>query len=137
MGAGIASTSLDIFLIVVDKMKKLKPKKNSFRQHLEKMNTTSVTTSSETLPYATVIEKTDKPWGYELLLAKTEHYVGKILHVDTGHRLSLQYHNEKTETLYVQSGKVLLTYGSNAGEPLQDRIFNIGEGFHVPAGGIH
>jgi mannose-6-phosphate isomerase len=53
-------------------------------------------------------KKTEKPWGYELLFALTPHYAGKILFVKKGHRLSLQYHNEKDETLYIQEGKALL-----------------------------
>jgi quercetin dioxygenase-like cupin family protein len=52
--------------------------------------------------------KIDKPWGYELLWAKTERYVGKILHVRAGHALSLQYHNVKDETIYLWSGKLRL-----------------------------
>jgi len=52
--------------------------------------------------------KTEKPWGYELLFALTPQYAGKVLFVKKGHRLSLQYHNEKDETLYIQEGKALL-----------------------------
>ena len=50
--------------------------------------------------------RVDKPWGYELLWAKTDRYVGKIIHVNAGHALSLQYHNVKTETVYLASGTV-------------------------------
>ena len=53
-------------------------------------------------------KKTEKPWGYELLFALTPQYAGKILFVKKGHRLSLQYHNKKDETLYIQQGKALL-----------------------------
>ena len=52
--------------------------------------------------------RTEKPWGYELLFALTPQYAGKIIFVKKGHRLSLQYHNEKDETLYIQEGKALL-----------------------------
>ena len=38
------------------------------------------------------VVRVDKPWGYELLWAKTDRYVGKIIHVNAGHALSLQYH---------------------------------------------
>ena len=48
--------------------------------------------------------RVDKPWGYELRWAKTERYVGKIIHVDAGQALSLQYHRVKDETLLVWSG---------------------------------
>ena len=51
--------------------------------------------------------RVEKPWGYELHWAKTDRYVGKILHVKAGHALSLQYHNRKDETIYLYSGKML------------------------------
>ncbi len=53
--------------------------------------------------------KTDKPWGYELLWALTPFYAGKILCINKGHRLSLQYHKEKDETLYVMEGIARIT----------------------------
>jgi len=52
--------------------------------------------------------KTEKPWGYELLFAHTGDYAGKLLFVKKGHRLSLQYHKEKDESLYIYKGKILL-----------------------------
>lgn len=54
------------------------------------------------------IRKVEKPWGYELIFAHTERYVGKVLHVDAGHALSLQYHELKDETLYLMDGEVEL-----------------------------
>ena len=53
------------------------------------------------------ITRVDKPWGYELHWAKTDRYVGKLIHVNAGHALSLQYHNLKDETIYLHSGKLL------------------------------
>ena len=52
--------------------------------------------------------KTEKPWGYELLFAHTPKYVGKVIFVKKGHRLSLQYHEKKDESMYIQAGKALL-----------------------------
>ena len=49
--------------------------------------------------------KTEKPWGFELLFAHTSKYAGKIIIVKKGHRLSLQYHQEKDETMYFYEGK--------------------------------
>ena len=46
------------------------------------------------------ITRVEKPWGYELHWAKTDRYVGKLIHVNAGHALSLQYHNLKDETIY-------------------------------------
>jgi mannose-6-phosphate isomerase len=67
----------------------------------------------------------DKPWGYEIWYAWTDRYVGKILHVRRGHRLSLQYHREKDEASYLLRGRLLLTKG-----PSEDRltVTEIGEG---------
>ena len=51
--------------------------------------------------------RVEKPWGYELHWAKTDRYVGKILHVTAGHALSLQYHNRKEETILLWAGRLL------------------------------
>ena len=53
------------------------------------------------------VRRVSKPWGYELHWAATDRYVGKILHVEAGHALSLQYHTVKDETIYVYSGRLL------------------------------
>ena len=50
--------------------------------------------------------KIDKPWGYELIWARTDRYVGKVLHIEKGTQLSLQYHRKKDETIYIQSGEM-------------------------------
>lgn len=52
--------------------------------------------------------KIDKPWGYEIIFAHTPLYVGKILFVKGGHKLSLQYHKEKDETVFLKTGKIVL-----------------------------
>ena len=52
----------------------------------------------------------EKPWGREIWYADQAAYAGKVLEVKQGRRLSLQYHERKTETLYLLSGKVLLTF---------------------------
>lgn len=48
--------------------------------------------------------KTEKPWGYEILFARTSYYAGKVIFVKKGHRLSLQYHKKKDESLYLYDG---------------------------------
>ena len=58
--------------------------------------------------------RVDKPWGHELWWAWTDQYVGKILHVRAGHRLSVQYHERKDETSYVLSGRLTLLKGATA-----------------------
>jgi len=79
--------------------------------------------------------RVDKPWGYELIWAQTDRYVGKILHVRAGHILSLQYHNEKDETMYVLSGQLLLRI--REGDKMVTRSFEAGESAHIPPGLIH
>lgn len=76
-----------------------------------------------------------KPWGYELIFAHTDRYVGKILHVNKGESLSLQYHEMKDESLYVLSGSIRLTLeweGVRREVPLEQ-----GQAFHVPPRLIH
>ena len=60
------------------------------------------------------VRKVDKPWGYELIWAEAERYVGKILHITAGQKLSRQYHNEKEETFLVQNGEMDLEIGQGA-----------------------
>src|SRR4051794_9154504 len=60
--------------------------------------------------------RVDKPWGYEIWWAWTDTYVGKILHVAAGHRLSVQYHEHKDETSYVLSGRLKLLKGPSVEE---------------------
>ena len=79
--------------------------------------------------------RVDKPWGYELVWAKTDRYVGKIIHVNAGHALSLQYHRVKTETVYLMSGRVV--YEIQEGEELRQLDLNPGDRLHIPAGTVH
>lgn len=78
----------------------------------------------------------EKPWGYELIWAETENYVGKILHVNEGEALSLQYHEVKDETLFLLSGEMRLWVGSSVTE-LQELAFTVGDTFHLVPGTIH
>jgi mannose-6-phosphate isomerase-like protein (cupin superfamily) len=52
--------------------------------------------------------KVEKPWGWELIWALTEAYCGKLLFVREGESLSLQYHEAKDESWYVQEGRAEL-----------------------------
>ena len=78
------------------------------------------------------MRRVEKPWGYEIIWAETDGYVGKLLHINAGHRLSKQYHQIKEETVYVVSG-ILYNYDAN------DKIQKIhaGEAFHVRHHQIH
>ncbi len=55
--------------------------------------------------------KVEKPWGYELIWAQTERYVGKILHIHKGESLSYQYHRVKDETIYLLRGLMEVEIG--------------------------
>jgi oxalate decarboxylase/phosphoglucose isomerase-like protein (cupin superfamily) len=69
--------------------------------------------------------RVDKPWGYELRWAITDRYLGKVIHVDAGHALSLQYHVQKDETILVLRGELDLVLEDDAGELVTHRL---GEG---------
>ena len=59
-------------------------------------------------------QKTEKPWGFELLVAHTPKYAGKVIFVRKGYRLSLQYHEKKDESMYIYEGKAVMEIeGSN------------------------
>jgi len=60
--------------------------------------------------------KVDKPWGWELVWAEAEDYVGKLLFVKAGESLSLQYHEVKDESWLVQDGRARLELGDVDGE---------------------
>jgi|TARA_E500000331_G_C16649016_1_gene452006 mannose-6-phosphate isomerase len=78
------------------------------------------------------MRKVEKPWGYELIWAETESYVGKLLHINSECRLSKQYHQLKEETVYVING-TLYNYEDDG---TITRV-NKGESFHVNVGQIH
>ena len=88
----------------------------------------------------------EKPWGREIWYADQSAYAGKVLEVKKGRRLSLQYHERKTETLFLLSGKVLLTLRAlAAGEtpapslvtPADQSVWLPGRAVHIPARTIH
>lgn len=82
------------------------------------------------------IHRVEKPWGYELIWAKTKDYVGKVLHINKGHKLSLQYHRVKEETIFLQSGKMTLVFENDSGV-LEEVLLLPGEVHHIPVGKKH
>ena len=76
-------------------------------------------------------KRINKPWGYELIWAHTDKYVGKILHIDRDHSLSLQYHEQKAETIYVHVGKIRLHLDGN------EFIIGPGQSVDIKPGIIH
>jgi mannose-6-phosphate isomerase len=74
--------------------------------------------------------KTEKPWGFELLFALTPKYAGKLIFVKKGHRLSLQYHEKKDETMYLYQGKVLLEIEDDG--KMVSKTFLPGQSLRIP-----
>ena len=77
-----------------------------------------------------------KPWGHELIWAHTDRYVGKLLVIEAGKRLSLQRHDIKDETIFVLSGRLLLQLEDDAGEVRSEEL-GPGEFRRVATGRIH
>ncbi|HEY5059503.1 MAG TPA: phosphomannose isomerase type II C-terminal cupin domain [Gaiellaceae bacterium] len=81
--------------------------------------------------------KVEKPWGWELIWAQAEEYVGKILFVRAGQSLSLQYHVQKDESWYVESGRAELELGEVGAETLEKQTIGPGDCFRFRPGTVH
>jgi mannose-6-phosphate isomerase-like protein (cupin superfamily) len=77
-----------------------------------------------------------KPWGEELIWALTDRYCGKVITIETGRRLSLQYHEQKDEAIFVMAGRLRLLLEDEAGS-MVTRELGPGEGAHVAVGRRH
>jgi quercetin dioxygenase-like cupin family protein len=75
------------------------------------------------------ITRVEKPWGHEIIWARTEQYVGKLLHIKAGHKLSLQYHRVKDETVHVQSGQMKFIVEEEGS--MVERILGPGDSYHI------
>ncbi len=85
----------------------------------------------------TTVTQVPKPWGHETIWAHTERYVGKILHINAGHELSVQYHNRKDETVYLLWGEIIYRVQREGDDILDDVQLNVGESFRIAPGTIH
>src|SRR5262249_53052864 len=81
------------------------------------------------------MRKVPKPWGHEVIFAENDRYAGKLLHLEGGHSLSLQYHERKDETLYVLSGEVRLLVGSDGS--MRELTLKPGESYRILPGVRH
>jgi mannose-6-phosphate isomerase-like protein (cupin superfamily) len=81
------------------------------------------------------MRRVEKPWGHEIVWAETDRYVGKVLHITKGHRLSRQYHNKKDETFLVQTGTMHLEVGQ--GPDKKVIVMIPGQSFHCAPRTIH
>jgi len=76
-----------------------------------------------------------KPWGHEIIWAHTDRYLGKLLHINAGHALSVQYHDRKDETVHLLSGELI--YRVKLGDVLKDVHLTRGESFRIAPGTVH
>jgi mannose-6-phosphate isomerase len=86
--------------------------------------------------FASPVRKVEKPWGHELVWATTELYCGKLLFIRAGEELSLQFHREKDETIYVHEGRLEFEIGEEAGA-VASEIVGPGSAFHLRPGTVH
>ncbi|HEY9425707.1 MAG TPA: cupin domain-containing protein [Gemmatimonadaceae bacterium] len=76
-----------------------------------------------------------KPWGHEIIWAHTDRYVGKVLHINAGHALSVQYHERKDETVYLLAGELI--YWVKLDGEMRDMKLKVGEAFRITPGTVH
>ena len=81
------------------------------------------------------MRRVEKPWGHEEIWADCQKYAAKILHIRSGCRLSLQYHQKKEETIRVLAGELILDIGVGPGSTTQ--VLSPGDTFHVSPGVVH
>jgi mannose-6-phosphate isomerase-like protein (cupin superfamily) len=86
--------------------------------------------------FAVDVKRVEKPWGYELVYASTDRYCGKVIFIRAGEELSLQFHREKDETIYVQSGRVAFEIGE-PGKPVDTEVVGPDRAFHLQPGTVH
>ena len=79
----------------------------------------------------------NKPWGHENIWALTEKYVGKVLHIKAGHRLSLQFHKVKEETILVIEGTMELVLEEGSQRDQHSIIMNPGDTYHISPLTVH
>ena len=87
--------------------------------------------------FAFEARRVEKPWGWELIWAHADAYVGKVLFVRAGHSLSLQFHREKDESWYVESGRAKLELGETGNAVLKTEVISAGACFRYRPGTVH
>lgn len=83
------------------------------------------------------VRRVEKPWGYEIIWAHTDRYVGKILHVNAGEQLSVQYHERKDETVYLLSGEMKYWVQLPGDSVLRDQQLVAGQSFRITPLTVH
>lgn len=87
--------------------------------------------------FAVETRRVDKPWGYELVWAHSEHYCGKLLFVRAGEELSLQFHTCKDETVYVHQGRIEIEISEPGVRIPESEIVTAGAAFRIRPGVVH
>ena len=82
------------------------------------------------------VERVEKPWGYELVYAATDRYLGKVLFIRAGEQLSLQFHRKKDEIIYVHAGRIELEVGEPGRTP-DIEVVGPGRAFRFTPGTVH
>jgi mannose-6-phosphate isomerase-like protein (cupin superfamily) len=83
------------------------------------------------------VKKVDKPWGYELhWVREDEPYIGKVLHINAGARLSLQMHDRKSESWFMMNGRASVIWENNRGELIETEL-RPGFGYSTKVGQKH
>lgn len=91
-------------------------------------------TNYDTEPY---VKRVEKPWGYELHWVKEDApYIGKVLHINEGARLSLQVHDEKQESWFITNGRAAVIWENNKGEMIETEL-QPGFGYSTKIGQKH
>ena len=81
--------------------------------------------------------ETPRPWGKEILVAKTDRYTGKVLiRTHDGTRAGLQYHPTRDETFHVWTGRAIV-YADRGDGVIERRELKPGDSVYVPAGTAH
>lgn len=86
--------------------------------------------------FSVPIQRVEKPWGYEIVFAHTERYLGKVLFIRAGEQLSLQFHRRKDEVIYIHTGRVELEVGEPGRTP-DTEVVGPGHAFRFTPGTVH
>ena len=85
----------------------------------------------------TTVKFVPKPWGHEMIWAHSDLYVGKLLHIKAGQALSVQYHNQKDETIHLLRGQMTYRVDFRDGRGLVEVPLSEGESYRNTPGHIH
>jgi mannose-6-phosphate isomerase len=101
------------------------------------MNQTPPTFDPSAYDIDPYVKRVEKPWGYELHWVREDApYIGKLLHINAGTRLSLQVHDEKQESWFIVSGRAVAIWENSKGEIVETELLP-GAGYSTRVGQKH